>query len=202
MLPEGVKLNINDYNLTQTYVDQVNDLTERGCRIDIMGCQRHLFKSSQSLDIAAGKVPGGRAVFPDKIWGWADNLAKAGKLLHISEITLTAPGNDERGRMIQAIIARNFYRIWFSIKPMMGITWWNVVDDCGAPGEPTTSGLFDRDVQPKPSFYALDQLINHEWKTSFTEKAPKDGVIRFRGFKGQYRITYKDRKGKIVISYM
>lgn len=198
VLPEGVKLNINDYNLTQTYLDQVNDLTERGCRIDIMGCQRHLFKSSQSLDIAAGKAPGGKAVFPDKIWGWSDNLAKAGKALHISEITLTAPGDDERGRMIQAIIARNFYRIWFSIKPMMGITWWNVVDGCGAAGEPTTSGLVDRDVLPKPSFYALDQLINHEWKTRLSVKAGKKGVVKFRGFKGNYKVSWTDADGNVV----
>lgn len=48
------------------------------------------------------------------------------------------------------------------------------------------------------AYEVLDRLINHEWKTSFTEKAPKDGVIRFRGFKGKYRITYKNRNGKVV----
>ena len=28
-------------------------------------------------------------------------------------------------------------------------------------------------------------------------KAPKDGCVNFRGFKGNYKITYKNRKGKM-----
>jgi len=78
----------------------------------------------------------------------------------------------------------------------MGITWWNVVDDCGAPGEPSVSGLFTRDMEPKPSFYALDNLINHEWKTNMTVKAGENGSLKFRGFKGRYKVSWKDQSGK------
>jgi hypothetical protein len=79
---------------------------------------------------------------------------------------------------------------------MMGITWWNVVDDCGAPGEPSVSGLFTRNMDPKQSFYALDNLINHEWKTNTIVKVGKNGDIKFRGFRGRYHITYMDKSGK------
>ena len=79
----------------------------------------------------------------------------------------------------------------------MGITWWNVVDDCGAPGEPTTSGLFTRNMEPKPSFYALNKLINEEWKTNFVQKADTENVtLQFRGFKGKYRATWTDKNGQ------
>ena len=78
---------------------------------------------------------------------------------------------------------------------MMGITWWNVVDDCGAPGEPSVSGLFTRDMEPKPSYHALDRLINREWKTRLTLKAGADGSVTFRGFKGKYRLTWADAAG-------
>ena len=194
VFPDKVRLNINDYNMGQDYLDQVKDLTERGCKIDIMGAQMHLFDPQQCLDIAAGK----EIQTPDKIWEWSNRLGQAGKPIHLSEITITAPGNDAHGRQIQAIIAQNLYRLWFSIKPMMGITWWNVVDDCGAPGEPSVSGLFDRDMKPKASYYALDNLINHEWKTNLTVKAGKKGVIKFRGFKGNYKISWKDADGNTV----
>ena len=80
----------------------------------------------------------------------------------------------------------------------MGITWWNVVDDCGAPGEPSVSGLFDRDMKPKASYYALDNLINHEWKTNLTVKMGKKGVVKFRGFKGNYKVSWKDEDGNVV----
>ena len=194
VLPDRVKLNINDWNLGQDYVDQVKDLSEKGCKIDIVGSQMHLFNPQQCLDIADGK----EIQTPGQVWNWSGMLEQTGRPIHLSEITITAPGNDTRGRQIQAVIARNLYRLWFSIKPMMGITWWNVVDDCGAPGEPSFSGLFDRDMNPKPSFFALDELINREWKTNLTVKADRKGVIRFRGFKGDYKLSWKDPAGNLI----
>ena len=191
VFPKNVKLNINDYLNNDVYAGQVKDLLARGCRIDIMGSQMHLFNPKQCLDIAEGKA----IETPQQVWSSMETIGKAGLPIHLSEITITSPGSDSRGCEIQAIVARNLYRLWFSIKPMMGITWWNVVDDCGAPGEPTISGLFTRDMEPKPSFYALNKLINDEWKTRLSVKADEQGRIAFRGFKGNYRITYTDASG-------
>jgi hypothetical protein len=44
----------------------------------------------------------------------------------------------------------------------------------------------------------LDSLINHEGRTRLTLKTDKQGRIAFRGFRGKYKITYKNRKGKTV----
>lgn len=189
--PENVLLNINDYNLKQCYPDQTKDLLNRGCKIDIMGSQMHLFNPQQCLDIAAGK----EIQTPAHIWDWDKRLSQAGLPIHLSEITITAPGNDAKGRQIQAVITQNLYRLWFSLEKMMGITWWNVVDDCGAPGEPSVSGIFTRDMVAKPAYYALDNLINHEWKTTLTAKPDKNGQVQFRGFKGNYRISWTDKAG-------
>ena len=189
--PKSVKLNINDYLNNQAYTDQVKDLLARGCRIDIMGSQMHLFNPQQCLDIAAGKA----IETPELVWKRMETLAQAGLPIHLSEITITSPGSDDRGKEIQAVVARNLYRLWFSIKPMMGITWWNVVDDCGAPGEPTISGIFTRDMEPKPSYFALNTLINDEWKTRTAVKAEADGSVKFRGFRGKYLLTWKDAAG-------
>ena len=192
VFPEKVKLNINDYLNNEKYAEQVKDLLKRGCRIKVMGSQMHLFNPRQCLDIAAGKP----MLTPDAIWKQMETLGTVGLPIHLSEITITSPGNDARGQAIQAVIARNLYRLWFGIEPMMGITWWNVVDDCGAPGEPTISGLCTRDMEPKPSFHALNRLINDEWKTRVTVKAAEDGTVAFRGFKGKYRLTWTDAAGK------
>ena len=191
LFPKGVALNINDYLNNEAYVKQVKDLQARGCRIDIMGSQMHLFNPQQCLDIADGKP----IETPEMVWTRMETLAQAGLPIHVSEITITSPGGDERGREIQAMVARNLYRLWFSIKPMMGITWWNVVDDCGAPGEPTISGLFTRDMEPKPSYHALNKLINDEWKTRATVKAGAGGEVKFRGFKGRYSLSWVDASG-------
>ena len=191
-LPAAAKLNINEYRLSEDYLNQVRELLSRGCKIDIMGAQMHLFDPQACLDIADGVSD---VQSPRKVCELFDILEKAGLPIHLSEITITAPNNDERGQAIQAVIARNLYRLWFSLKPMMGITWWNVVDDCGAPGEPSVSGLFSRDMEPKPAYFALDDLINREWKTNTCVKAGKDGSIEFRGFRGTYRLSWRGGDG-------
>ncbi|AWI10666.1 1,4-beta-xylanase [Ereboglobus luteus] len=200
VFPKSVLFNINETTTRsdERYLEQVMDLRKNGSRIDILGVQFHLFNPQHGLDIAEGKQLKSPKypVWPDQIWTRMDTLSKADLPIHLSEITITAPGDDARGQEIQAIMARNLYRMWFSIKNMMGITWWNVVDGCGVRGEPTTTGLFTRDMQPKPSFHALNQLINHEWKTNMTIKNPGTGTAAFRGFKGKYKITWRDASGR------
>ncbi len=188
--PKNVLLNINDYKNDKSYTDQTKGLLQRGMKIDILGSQMHLFNPQQGLDIAEGKD----IESPNKVKEKMKILSEAGLPIHLSEITITAPGDDERGRMIQAVVARNLYRLWFSTGAMMGITWWNIVDDCGAPGEPTTSGLFDRNMDAKPAYFALNDLINSEWKTKL-KASVKNNEIKFRGFKGKYRLTWKDSEG-------
>ena len=39
-----------------------------------------------------------------------------------------------------------------------------------------------------------DELINREWRTRTTAKA-SGGRVAFRGFKGRYRLTWKDADG-------
>lgn len=192
VFPKNVSLNINDYANNQNYTDQVKDLLAKGRRIDIMGSQMHLFNPQQCLDVAAGK----EIETPKIVWDKMKIMSQAKLPIHLSEITITAPDDNEKGRSIQAVIAYNLYRLWFGVESMMGITWWNIVDDCGAPGEPTTSGLFTRNMEPKPSFFALQKLINQEWVTSFTAKTDKNNKVDFRGFKGKYRVTWKDKSGE------
>ncbi len=198
VFPASAKLNINE-NITDKedyvqdiYAEQVNQLLSRGCKVDIIGSQMHLFNPKQCTDIANGA----EIETPDYIYKWSTNLYKCGLPIHLSEITISAPSDDEKGRMIQAIITRNLYRIWFSIDPMMCITWWNVVDGCGAKGEPSISGLFTRDMQPKPSYYALSELIEKEWRTNTTSRVDSHGYISFRGFKGKYKLSWKDKDGE------
>ena len=94
-----------------------------------------------------------------------------------------------------ATLSSKMYRAWFAVEKMNGITWWNVVDNCGAPGEPSISGLFTRDMKAKTVYYALDDLINREWKTKTTVKA-EGGRVLFRGFRGRYRLSWKGEGGK------
>lgn len=190
-LSQKSKFSINEYDM-EPFFDQVKDLTANGARIDMIGVQMHLFNPKESAAIAEGKFS--REVYskthPNAIAERFRKLAEAGRPIHLSEITITAPDLTEKGQMIQAIILRNLYRAWFSVEKMDGITWWNVVDGCGYPGEPAMSGLFTRDLKPKTAYWALDDLINHEWKTNVSIPV-NNGRASFRGFCGRYRLSWK-----------
>ena len=193
--PEKAKLAINDWNIGDDFLAQVKDLEREGAKIDIIGCQMHLFDTNDCMRLANGETRVKWVGTPEAIQEHLDLMARAGRPLHISEVTIAAPGSDGRARMIQAVLARNIYRKWFSHKAVMGITWWNTVDGGGVKGEPLVSGLFTSDLKKKPAYLALEQLINKEWTTKLSVPA-KDGKIAFRGFCGRYRLTWKDAGGK------
>lgn len=189
-IPAGILKCINDYVDSDDYPSQVQTLLKEGYGVQAVGSQMHLYDPAQCAQIAAGEP----IQSPDYVWDLMKRLSAPGLPICISEITITAPTADKRGEMIQAVIARNLYRLWFSGEKMFAITWWNLVDGCGFPGEPTTSGLFHRDMTPKAAYYALEELINHDWKTNI-ELKPTKGIIRWRGFKGTYRISWTDARG-------
>jgi len=191
-------LNVNEYNM-EAFPGQIADLSAHGADFDVVGSQMHLFNPAESVNIAAGRGPA--HLRPENVAArFAAITAKAGgRPIHLSEITITAPDNSKRGQMVQAIILRNLYRAWFAVEKMNGITWWNVVDDCGAPGEPSISGLFTRDMRPKTAYFAMDDLVNREWKTRETVKVRGEGEQRkvsFRGFRGKYRLTWTAADGR------
>ncbi len=192
-LPKTAWLNLNDCDMDDGFFLQARDLVAHGARIDVVGSQMHLFNPKESLKIMAGKGP--KHLRPEKIAERFVRVSKADRPIHLSEITITAPDNSPRGQMVQAIILRNCYRAWFAVEKMNGITWWNVVDDCGAPGEPSISGLFTRDMRPKAAYFAMDDLVNREWKTRLTARA-SGGKVSFRGFRGRYRLSWKGKGGK------
>ena len=199
--PAKANLAINDYNICDDFLAQVKDLDAEGAKIDIVGCQMHIFNTNACMRLAKGETGIHWIDTPKTISYRLDMMAKTGRPLHVSEITITSPGNDDRCRMIQAILTRNAYRAWFSHKALMGITWWNTVDGGGVKGEPLVSGLFTADLKKKPAYEALDQLINHEWKTTCEVKVKGEGEqrkISFRGFRGRYRLSWTDASGKPV----
>lgn len=197
--PSSVQLNINDVDLHgpvdlhRRYAELTRNLLCRGSKIDHIGIEMHIFDPLEAADIAKGKDP---YISPALLQAKLDCLKATDLPIHISEVTVCAPDTTEHGKLIQAVIARNLYRLWFSYPTVEAITWWNVVDGGGASGEPSYSGIYDKHMVEKPAYTVLDNLINQEWKTKFETRLAKDRTLRFRGFRGKYLLTWKDRRGK------
>lgn len=42
----------------------------------------------------------------------------------------------------------------------------------------------------------MDELINKEWKTTLSTKADKEGIVSFRGFRGNYLLSWESNGKK------
>lgn len=58
-------------------------------------------------------------------------------------------------------------------------------------GRPASiSGLFTHEMNPKPAYYALSELVENEWRTNLEAEPNENSEIKFRGFKGKYRVSW------------
>lgn len=188
--PQDVRLFINEatYESWQHYHREytpykllIEHLQSKGVKIEGIGLQFHFFREQWYYDALAGKT-----LTPTDLFRSLDMYGKFKVPLHISEITIPALPNNEEGLANQAKLTRNYYRLWFSHPAVEAIIWWNLGDGTAVAGEDKWRGGFvDEAMQPKPSYHALNDLINKEWKTNFTTKVNKN-TYAFRGFYGDY----------------
>ncbi len=174
----------------------IQNLVLRKAKIDGLGFQCHFFNPDDFMDILEGKK-----MTPQYVFEVLDAYAYMNIPIHISEITIPTLSNDS-GLDAQAIVARNFYRLWFSHPSIHSITWWNFADGTAVEGEDNLiSGLIDKDLQPKPSFQVLNDLINNEWHTDI-DWTDAHNEFSFSGFYGKYevKISYKGKLYSSIIN--
>ena len=200
--PPQVKFEMND-SWRLVYVPFTQSLIDRGAKIDVVGLQMHIFSAKQAKKISEGEfcIANGTDWRPEKQFEmlWALDTLK--RPIHISEITIPAPDDTPEGEAIQARMMRDNYRLWFSWPSVYRITYWNLVDHTYH-NENLASGLYTADMRKKAAYYALDQLINHEWKTRLTLKADTKGSVAFRGFKGCYCLSWMNSGGEMVEKFI
>ena len=196
--PVGVKKCINGVYVGENWPAFIAKLARRGAPIDAIGHQMHIFDEDEVMKVAAGE-----AVRPNLLsWDVAYQTAmlkrydEIGLPVHVSEITIPAPVTKmprDEAEVFQARLLRDNYRLWFSWPSVYRITYWNLVDGMGY--EVLESGLLRKDLAKKPAYHALWRLVNEEWRTR-TRVVVADGKVRFRGFKGRYRLGWKDAEGQ------
>ncbi|MBD3265790.1 glycoside hydrolase family 10 [bacterium] len=181
----------HEYDKTETqYYLQIKNLLARNIHVDGIGYQFHMFSEEGFKSILAGN-----AFKPKTLLQVYELYHEFDLPLYITEITIPSLG--ENGENDQAVLVKNFYRLWFSIPNMAGITWWNLGDGTALKRENKwVGGLMDEDLEPKQSYQVLDQLINQEWKTEFEGETNDIGRAIFHGFYGPYTITVETDQGK------
>lgn len=110
--------------------------------------------------------------------------------IHISEVTLPTYSEDPESEEIQAELMKRLYKLWFSTEKMDSIVLWNFADGTSLEeiGNIKRGCFLRKDLSRKPSYEAIDKLINHEWQTEIEQKTAPDGRLYFEGFYGDYEI--------------
>lgn len=169
-------------------------LIARGARIDGIGLQMHYFSEERLVETLTGKRR-----TPQELFRTLDLYARLGRPLHISEITVpTLP--EYGGEAMQAELARNFYRLWFSHPAVASIIWWNLADGTALANEERwNGGLVRKDsFEKKPAYRELEKLITHDWVSNLDLATAADGTAGGRVFHGTYAITVEGRHGRVV----
>ncbi len=182
MINEVTEYNFKPY-ATNSYVAQIRKLIEQGAQVRGIGLQYHFFRRKE-LDayLASAKAD------PNQLLDLYEKFSEFNLPLYITEITIASAG--EGGEALQAEVVRDHYRLWFAAPNMAGITWWNLGDGTAVKGEnEAMGGLLDAKLLPKAAYTALDQLINHDWKTQTTLTTDAQGHAKLRGFHGTYSVT-------------
>ena len=191
---------INDFNTSEAYVILLEGLLEAGVPIGAIGIQSHQHQGYWGLE---------------KLNGVLERYAQFGLPIHFTENTLisgelmpghivdlndwqvdswpTTPEGEER----QAREAAEMYETLFAHPLVEAITTWDFHDDCWLHAP---AGLVRTDNSEKPAYWALDALINGQWKTRVTLTTDADGRAALHGFMGAYEVAGDAGKGAFELS--
>ncbi len=174
------------------YLKEITELRATGARCDGIGLQFHVFSEGALKSVLVGK-----AHKPQDLLAMYDAFGEFDLPLYITEITVPMPADWNDSEQLQALVTENYYRLWFSVPKMAGITWWNLGDKTAYKNENRLmGGLMNGDMEPKAAYRALDRLINEEWKTRLSGKTDESGRFNFRGFKGKYQLSVETPNGQ------
>lgn len=163
------------------------ELLERGARLGGLGIQFHMYDTLEYMN-----TDGHLYFDPYRQFQIFDQYARLGVPIHLTEISLPTPQALPRkqAEAFQEKLLRSFYRLWFSHEGVGSIIWWNFADNSAYGDENNfQAGLIDGNLNEKPAFRALDELVNHEWHTSCSVATDADGIADWNGFYGSYAVT-------------
>jgi len=164
----------------ERFYQLVTELKRRGTPISGLGIQAH--------------EPREEWFSPEKVRTTLDRLGELGYPLHITEYIPQSGGKPITGgwregtwtEETQAESAEQFYRLCFGHPAVVSINWWGLSDrQIWLPG----GGLLRADLEPKPVYTRLKDLIRRQWRTSLDARTDEKGQITFRGFYGSYDVN-------------
>ncbi|MCF7848913.1 MAG: endo-1,4-beta-xylanase [Kiritimatiellales bacterium] len=176
---------INDYSILAGYHEEhqnhyyewIEYLIAKKAPLDGIGFQGHY----------RAPVP------PEEILRRIDRFAEFGLEMQITEFDF-----EETDELLQARFTRDFMTAIFSHPQMTGIITWCVWEDAASKPD---AAFFSKDWKKKKIALAWEYMINKEWHTEATATAGANGIIKLRGFLGDYEVTVSQFGRKKIVPF-
>ncbi len=181
ILPEHVKIAINDYSILTKHADGrvrqleyhkalIEELLKNGKPLDLYGFQSHFLTTGLLQDI-------------DRVYEIIDGFSTQFPSL---EFEITEFDVDIGDEDMQAAYLRDFMTIAFSHPRIAGFTMWGFWDRSHWMKK---SGMYRRDWTPKPSAEMYRKLVFGEWWTEEELLTDANGKAELVGFYGNYSLN-------------
>ncbi|MDO8338550.1 MAG: endo-1,4-beta-xylanase [Microcella sp.] len=197
----GVRLLLNDFDLSADYERLIEGVLEAGVRLDGIGVQTHMhqgFRGAQLLELA-------------------DRFGRFGLPVHFTETTIVSgdlmppdivdlndfqpeswPSTPE-GEARQAEELEQHYRMLVGHPAVASVTYWGITDRGAWLGAPV--GLVRADGSRKPSFDRLRSLVRDQWwLPPTTLRTDGEGRVRVSGFAGDYAVQAADARAEVAVT--
>ncbi|GAB7018298.1 hypothetical protein JCM18750_11590 [Halostagnicola bangensis] len=186
--PEGVALDVNDYNTLAGPYEGTRDDYERqiefladadGVDLGGIGMQSHFSRGEQ--------------LTPGEIMDTLDRYAAAGDgaALRITEFDMADPNWLEEDK---AAFFHWFLKTVFSHPEVEDFLMWGFWDDEHWQDD---APLFDADWEPKPTADVYTDLVFEEWWTEEAGETDADGAFDATAFRGEYDLTVSLEDGTL-----
>ena len=151
---------INDYRTDAKYAQVIDEMEKNEGKLacDTIGIQSHMHSGTWNNR---------------KIWEVCERFSRFGLPLNFTELTVLsgAPKREHpspwdstpEGEKEQAEHVRRIYTMLFSHPVVTAITWWDFSDRNAWQSAP--AGLIGKDLEPKPAYKVLQELIKDQWWT-------------------------------------
>lgn len=157
------------------YLDLLDELRQRGCAPDAVGLQGHTGGwGRHDRQVATYQMIEDRCGLPVHIteyWAHTNHLEKVGM-----------PADEIQARQWEYV--RNCVTCAFGSSAVEAFFFWGMTKDL--------LEFFPKGgVECKPLYHHLTRLLHEEWRTRATLTSDADGLLRFRGFHGDYSLRLR-----------
>ncbi len=158
--------------------DLLLELREAGVPVDAVGIQ------GQFTPAAAHLGPGADVSqrTPLDLYARAlDTIAEAGVPIHITEINVFTPADQE----VRAAHLSGAMRVWWGHPGVAQFGFWSLWDEVSGKNDYDV-GLYDDDKNITPMGHAVMHLLNDRWRSRVSGTVGEDGRVRLRAAAGDY----------------